>query len=159
LTVFDKMDTSYEPWKTYHKKKDLLEATHSVIDADGPFDLYRIAIELPSDEKLIQMGKWMNKEVDTATRFSLTDGKIQVEIEVWDEDFEKRLYFACDLTFKQCSRILNGKNFNMGFCPVGGPNITIAAVKMFKREDLADMIKLKQMTDAHPNRPETWKVG
>ncbi len=153
------MDTSYEPWKRYHEKKDMLDATHSIVDADGPYDLYCIAIEMPTDEKLIQMGKWMNKEIDTATRFSLTDGRIQVEIEVWDGDFEKRLYFAGDLTFKQCIKLLNARNFNMGFVPVGAPNVTIAAVKMFKWEDLVDMIKIKQITDVHHNRPKTWKVG
>ena len=153
------MDTSYEPWKTYHEKKDMLEATHSIIDADGPYDLYCIAFEMPTDEKLIQMGKWMNKEIDASTRFSLTDGRIQVEIEVWDGDFEKRLYFAGDVTFKQCIKLLKAKNFNMGFCPVGAPNVTIAAVKMFKHEDLADMVKMKHMVDAHKNKPKKWKVG
>lgn len=159
MTVFDKMDTSYEAWKTYHEKKDILEPTHSLIDSDGPLDLYRVAIELPTDKILIQMGRWMNKEIDTATRFSLTDGVIQVEIEVWDDDFEKRLYFASDLTLKQCIKMLKGKNFCMGFCPVGAPNVTIAGVKMFRREDLVEMVKIKQMTDAHPKRPNTWKVG
>ena len=159
MTVFDKIDTSYKPWTTYREKKDMLDPTHSIVDANGPDELYCMAIELPIDEKLVQMGKWMRKEIDTKTRFSLTDGKIQVEIEVWDDDFEKRLYFAGDLTFKQCIKLLKTKNFNMGFCPVGAPNVTVAAVKMFKREDLVNMVKLKQMTDAHHNRSKTWKVG
>ncbi len=153
------MDRSYEPWKMYHQKKDRLDATHSIIDTTVPFDLYPLAIELPSDDKLIQMQKWMDKEVDTATRFSLTDGRIQVEIEVWDGDFEKRLYFACDLTLRQCIKMIKSVNFNMGFCPVGIPKITIAAVKMFKREDLVEMIKVKQQIDAHSGRPKTWNVS
>ena len=153
------MDTSYEPWIPYHGKKDILEPTHSLVDVDGPFDLYRVAIELPSDEKLFQMAQWMQKEVDTATRFSLTDGIIQIEIEVWDGDFEKRFYFAGDLSLKQCIKMLKCKNFCMGFCPVGRPKITVAAVKLFRRGDLVEMIKIKQITDAHTNRPNTWKVG
>jgi len=159
LTVFDKMDTSYEAWKPYHEKSDILEPTHSVVTTSGPFDLYRVAIELPTDEKLVQLGKWMQKEVDTATRFSLTDGRIQVEIEVWDGDFEKRLYFAGDLSLKQCIQIIKCKNFTMGFCPVGMPNVTVAGVQMYRKDTLVEMIKIKQMTDAHPKRPNTWKVG
>ncbi len=153
------MDTSYEAWTPYHEKKDMLEATHSIVDADGPMDLYCVAFEIPSDTKLFQMMNWMKKEIDTATRFSLTDGKIQVEIEVWDGDFEKRLYYAGDLTFDQCIKLIKAKNFNMGFVLVGSPNAIVAGVKMFKKEDLIEMVKIKQMTDAHPHRPNTWKVG
>lgn len=159
MTVFDKINKDYEPWRPYHDKKDMLDATHSIVDATGPFDLYCVAFELPNDKKLIQMAKWMGKEIDTATRFSLTDGKIQVEIEVWDGDFEKRFYFAGDLTFKQCIKLLKTKNFNMGFVPVGSPNVMIAGIKMFNREDLTNMIKIKEMTNTHPNRPKNWKVG
>ena len=159
MTVFDKMDTSYKPWTPYHGIKDMLEPTHSIVDAEGPVGLYCIAFELPTDEKLFQMGQWMRKEVDTATRFSLTDGKIQVEVEVWDGDFEKRLYFAGDLTFKQCIKMIKNKKFNIGFVPIGAPNVMVAGVKMFKREDLVQMIKIKQMTDAHVKRPKTWIVG
>lgn len=153
------MDTSYEPWKMYHGKKDILDPTHSVIDVVGPFDLYQVAIELPSDEKLIQMAMWMNKEIDTATRFSLTDGHLQVEIEVWDGDFEKKLYFAVDLTLIQCIKLIYSKNFNMGFCPIGCPNVTVAGVTMFRKQDLVDMIKIKQEVDTNPKRPKHWKVG
>ena len=159
MTVFEKMDTSYEAWKPYHGRKDILEPTHSLVSTTGPFDLFRVAIELPSDEKLIQIEKWMSKEVNTATRFSLTDGRIQVEIEVWDEDFEKRLYFAGDLKLNQCIQMLKCKNFTMGFCPVGKPNVIVGAVNMFRRDDLVEMIKIKQITDVHPNRAGTWKVG
>lgn len=159
MTVFDKMDTSYEAWKPYHEKSDILEPTHSVVSTRGPFNLYRVAFELPSDEKLRQMMMWMDKEVDTATRFSLTDGRIQVEIEVWDGDFEKRLYFAGDLSLKQCIQMIMSKNFTMGFCPVGMPNVTVAGVQMYRKEDLVEMIRIKQITDVHPKRPNTWKVG
>jgi len=143
----------------YHEKKDILEPTHSIVDADGPADLYCVAIEVPQDEKMVKLMKWMNKEIDAATRFSLTDGKIQVELEVWDEDFDDKLYFASDLTLKQCHKIIKNKSFNMGFVPVGHPNITIAGVKMFNKEDLVRIVKIKQMTDAHVNRPKIWKVG
>ncbi len=159
MTVFDKMDTSYKPWKMYHGKKDMLDATHSIVDMKKSFPLYPLAIEMPEDEKLFQMEIWMEKEIDTATRFSLSDGNIQIEIEVWDGDFEKRLYFACDLTLRQCIRMIKSKNFFMGFCPVGLPQLTVAAVKMFQRDDLISMIKTKQMIDAHIKRPKRWKVG
>ena len=137
----------------------MLEPTHSIVDADSPTGLYCVAFELPNDKNLIQMMRWMDKEIDTQTRFSLTDGKIQVEIEVWDEDIEKKLYFAGNLTFKQCINLLKTKSFNMGFVPVGDPNATVAGVKMFNKEDLVRIVKIKQMTDAHVNRPKTWKVG
>jgi len=143
----------------YHEKKDMLDPTHSIIDADGPDDLYCVAIEMPRDEKMIKLMRWMNKEVDAATRFSLTDGMIQVEIEVWDEDFDDRLYFASDLTFKQCHKIIKNKHFNMGFVPVGMPNGMVAGIKMFRKEELIKIVKIKQMTDAHVNRPKTWKIG
>jgi hypothetical protein len=159
MTVFDKMDTSYEAWKPYHEKSDILEPTHSVVSTQGPLGLYCVAIELPTDKKLVQLGKWMNKEVDTATRFSLTDGRIQVEIEVWDGDFAKRLYFAGDLSLKQCIQMIKSKHFAMGFCPVGTPNVTVASVQMFRKEDLVEMVRIKKMTDSHPKRPSTWKVG
>lgn len=159
MTVFKKIDNSYKPWHMYHEKKDKLEPTHSIVDADGPTDLYCVAFELPNDKNLIQMMRWMNKEIDTQTRFSLSDGKIQVEIEVWDEDIEKKLYFAGDLTFKQCIKLLKTKSFNMGFVPVGSPNVTIAGIKMFKREDLAEMVRIKHMVDSRKDRPDTWVVG
>jgi len=159
MTVFDKIDTKYKPWTLYHNKKDMLHATHSIIDATGSFELYCIAIEIPYDEKVTQLVEWMNKEVDTRTRFSLTDGQIQVEIEVWDGDYEKKLYFAGDLTLNQCIKVLEGKNFNMGFCPVGNPNVTLAGVQMLNRDDLVELLKLKQAIDVHPNRPGYWKVG
>jgi len=159
LTVFDKIDYDYEPWKMYHDEKDILEPTHSLVDADGPADLYCVAIEVPQDEKMIKLMKWMTKEIDTATRFSLTDGKIQVEIEVWDEDFDDKLYFASNLTLKQCHKIIKNEKFNMGFVLIGHPNAMVAGVKMFNKKDLVRLVKIKQSIDARVNRPPRWIVG
>jgi len=143
----------------YREKKDILESTHSLVDADGPVYLYCVAIEMSRDEKMIKLMKWMNKEVDTATRFSLSDGKLQVEIEVWDEDFDDKLYFACDLTLKQCHKMIKNPNFNMGFVPVGMPNAMVAGVKMFGKEDIVRLVKIKQAVDARVNPPPRWIMG
>ena len=143
----------------YHEKKDILEPTHSLVDATGPADLYCVAIEIPQDEKMIKLMRWMQKEIDTATRFSLTDGKIQVEIEVWDENFDDKLYFASNLTLKQCYKMIKNKNFNMGFVLIGHSNAMVGGVKMFNKVDLVAMVKMKRTVDARTNLPPKWIVG
>jgi hypothetical protein len=159
MPVHGEIRKEYEPWKAYHDKEDILTPTHSVISIDGPLDLYCVAIEIPIDEKFHKLSKWMLKEVDTATRFSLTDGIIQVEIELWDEDESEKLYFCGTLTLKQAIKLCKSKNFAMGFIPVGKPHITVGAVHLYKKEDLVEVLRIKQRIDAASQRPSRWKVG
>lgn len=156
--INDKIDTDHEPWKTYHEKKDLLDATHSLVEVDGVADLYNMAIEVPN-EQLVLIMKLMQKEVDASNRFSLTDGLIQGEFEIWDGDYEKHLYFCVDFTLKQAIKFSKQKNPTIGFVPIGRSQITIGGQKIFRIDDIKEFIKIKMMVDARPNRPVKWKVG
>ncbi len=152
------INDEHEPWVAYHDEKDKLTTTHSVIDSDGPYGLYNLAIELPNEE-LIPMMKLMKKEVDAQNRFSLTDGVIQAEFEMWDEDYSKRMYFCVDLTVKQAIKLTKQYPLAIGFIPVGKESVVIGAQKIFTINDLKDFIKIKMAMDAKPNKPHTWKVG
>lgn len=159
MPVHGEIKKEYAPWKTYHCKDDILTPTHSVLDIDGPLELYVVAMEIPTDEKFYNLTQWMLKEVDTATRFSLTDGLIQIEIELWDEDKSDKLYFCGDLTLRGAINLSRAKHFSMGFVPVGKPSITIGAIQLFQKEALLEIIKIKQRVDAMAERPKKWKVG
>ncbi len=159
MPVHGEIKKDYEPWKAYHDKDDILTSTHSVLDIDGPLELYVVAMEIPTDEKFHNLTQWMLKEVDTATRFSLSDGIIQIEIELWDEDKSDKLYFCGDLTLRGAIHLSRAKHFSMGFVPVGKPSITIGAIQLFQKETLLEMIKIKQRVDAIAQRPKKWKVG
>lgn len=159
MPVHGEIKKEYEPWKAYYGKEDVLTPTHSVIAIEGPLDLYNVAMEIPSDEKFHNLTKWMLKEVDTATRFSLSDGLIQIEIELWDGDESEKLYFCGDLTLEEAVNLSKSKNFSMGFVPVGKPTITVGAVRLFKKETLLEIIRIKQIIDAMAQRPKKWKVG
>jgi hypothetical protein len=159
MPVHGEIKKEYEPWKAYHGKEDVLTPTHSVLGIDGPLELYNVAMEIPTDEKFHTLTKWMQKEVDTATRFSLTDGIIQIEIELWDGDESQKIYFCGDLTLKDSINLSKSRYFSMGFVPVGKPRITIGAVRLYKKEDLIEIIRIKQRIDARAQRPTKWKVG
>ncbi len=159
MPVHGEIKKEYEPWKAYHGKDDILTSTHSVLDIDGPLELYSVAMEIPMDEKFHTLSQWMQKEVNTATRFSLTDGLIQIEIELWDEDKSDKLYFCGDLTLKGAMGLSNSKHFTMGFIPVGKPTITIGAIQLFQKKTLFEIIQIKQRVDAMAQRPTKWKLG
>jgi len=75
--IKDKINKNYESGKEYHKPQDMLHATHNLVEINGPFDMYNMAIEVPP-EQMIPVMKIMKKEsFDCADRFSLTGGKIQ----------------------------------------------------------------------------------
>jgi hypothetical protein len=159
MPVHGEIRKEYVPWKTYYGKEDLLTATHSVIEVDGPMELYCMAIEVPFDKNFYKLVKWMKKEIDTATRFSLTDGTIQIEIELWDGDESDKLYFCGDLTLKEAIKLCKHKHFAMGFVPVGTPEIIAGGTILYEKETLVEIIRLKQKIDARSDRPTKWKVG
>ena len=154
----NKIDTEHKPWKMYHGEKDKIHTTHSIISVDGPFGLYNMAIELPN-EQIVPVMKLMDKEVDASNRFSLTDGLIQGEFEIWDGDYEKRLYFCVDFILKDAVKFSQQSAPTIGYVPVGNPQMTIGAQKVFTVVDLKEFIKLKMAMDTNPKRPKTWKVG
>ncbi len=154
----NKIDADHEPWKMYHGKKDMLDTTHSMISVDGPFGLYNMAIELPN-EQIVPVMKLMDKEVDAADRFSLTDGLIQGEFEIWDDDYKKKLYFCVDFPLKDAVKFAKQSAPTIGYVPIGNPQMVVGAQKVFTVVDLKKFIKLKIVMDANPERPQTWKVG
>lgn len=156
--VQDSISDNHKPWVAYHDEKDKLISTHSMIDSDGPFGLYNLAIELPS-EQLLPMMELMKKEVDAQNRFSLTDGVIQGEFEMWDGDYSKRMYFCVDFTVNQAIKLTKQDPLAIGYVPIGKPAVVVGAQKIFTIEDLQEFLRIKRMMDASPNRPKTWKVG
>lgn len=154
----NKIDTDHKAWKMYHEKKDKLDTTHSMISVDGPFGLYNMAIELPN-EQIVPVMKLMDKEVDASNRFSLTDGLIQGEFEIWDGDYEKRLYFCVDFTLKDAVKFARQSAPTIGYVPVGNPQMVVGAQKVFTLVDIKEFIRLKMAMDTNPKRPHTWKVG
>jgi hypothetical protein len=158
MPVSDKIDESYEPWKMYHGKNDKLSPTHSLIEVDGPLKYYNMAIEIPN-EQVYPIIKLMQKEADASNRFSLTDGLLQGEFELWDGDYEKRLYFCVDFTLDQAIKFANQKDPTIGYVPVGVPNVTAGGQQIFRMNDLRKFIIMKRHVDTRPDRPNTWKVG
>ena len=155
----NKIDADHEPWKMYHGKKDMLDTTHSMISVDGPFGLYNMAIELPN-EQIFPVMKLMDKEVDAADRFSLTDGLIQGEFEIWDGDYEKRLYFCVEFTLEEAIMFAKQENPMIGFSVVNVPNVLVGGQKIFNMDDLRKVINLKQTGDAKITKPShRWKTG
>jgi len=159
LPVKNKIDDDHKPWKFYYGKQDKLDATHSLAEIDGPFDMYNMAIEIPLDQ-MIPIMKLMKKEsFDCADRFSVTGGIIQGEFEIWDGDYKKHLYFCVDFTLQQAIKFLKQTNPAIGFIPVGIPQMMIGAQQIFTIETIREILKIKMTLDADLNRPETWKVG
>lgn len=146
--IKDKIDRNYKAGKKYHQARDMLHATHSLVEVDGPFDIYNMAIEIPPEEK-IPVEKIMEKEpFDCANRFSLTGGKIQGEFEIWDGDYEKHLYFCVDFTIHQAIKLSNQKNSVIGFVPVELSHMMIGAQQIFNIEIIKELIKIKMRMDA-----------
>ncbi len=158
MPVHDKIG-DYEAFKMYHGVDDLLTPTHSLIDCRGALDMFIVAFELPKDEVATRLVSYIYKEIDAATRFSIGDGIIQIEVEVWDGDKDDKMYFCGDLTVKQAITILNHKHYAIGFVPVGKPDVLINVIKLFGHEDLARIIATKKEIDQQDNLPRTWKVG
>ena len=138
----------HEPWKPYYEAKDMVHATHSIVEVDGPFDIFNMAIEIPL-EQITPIIKIMKKEpFDCANRFSLTGGKIQGEFEIWDGDYKKHLYFCVDFTINQAIKLSNQKNSVIGFVPVEMPYMMIGAQQIFNIEIIKEFIKIKIRMDA-----------
>ena len=149
-------------YKPSHDPNDLLTPTHPIIFAEGAFDMFRVAFEIDmSDEDSKRLESYAFREVDAGCRFSITDGQIQIEVEVWDGDQSDKLYYCGDLSVKQAVALLDQKDFCMGFVPVGKPRTTVNAIQLFHPEDLHAMLKIKFQTDAliPSKRPRYWKVG
>ena len=78
---------------------------------------------------------------------------------MWDGDESKKIYFCGDLTLKDAINLTKSRYFSMGFVPVGKPKITVGAVRLYKKEDLIEIIRIKQRIDVRAPRPTKWKVG
>jgi len=69
--IKDKIDRNYEVGKDYHQAKDMLHATHSLVEVDGPFDIYNMAIEIPPEQ---MTPKLKSLKVDESRRILKTMG-------------------------------------------------------------------------------------
>ena len=151
------------------------DTTHRLVEIDSTFkmlkidlqnklslsteigDLFVLAIEV-SDKQGFQLLHLMVKEVDAANRFSLSNGVIQGEFEIWDGDFEKRLYFCVDFTLNQAIKFASQKNPTICFSLANGPDILVGEQNIFSIDNLWEIIKIKQITDTHHNKPShSWK--
>ena len=181
-------DVDHIAWKSYHKLKDLVDATHEIINVNPNCKIMKIeGTKINSGNKnkpslkisIADIGnsfcnmsivvssnqgfeilKLMTREVDAANRFSLTDGVIQGEFEIWDDDYEKRLYFCVDFTLKEAIMFAKQKNPVIGFSLVELPNMLVGGQKIFNVDDLRKVIGLKQIGDAKIKKPShRWKTG
>lgn len=181
-------DKDHKDWKPYHKLKDLVDATHKIVSVNTNCRIMKIdgikiddgnkikpslkisvadignkfcnmSIEI-SDDQGFEILKLMTKEVDAANRFSLTDGMIQGEFEIWDGDYEKRLYFCVEFTLEEAIKFVNQENPMIGFSMVKLPNVLVGGQKIFNIDDLRKVINLKQTGDAKITKPShRWKTG
>ena len=122
----------------------MLHATHNLVEINGPFDMYNMAIEVPP-KQMIPVMKIMKKEsFDCADRFSLTGGKIQGEFEIWDGDYEKHLYFCVDFTLQQAIKFVNQTDHAIGFVLVEMPQAMIGAQQVFTAETMKKFIDMSK---------------
>ncbi len=122
----------------------MLHATHNLVEVDGPFNMYNMAIEIPP-EQMVSVMKIMKKEpFDCADRFSLTGGKIQGEFEMWDGDYKNHLYFCVNFTLRQAIKFANQTNHVIGFVPVEISQMMIGAQQVFTTETIKKFIKMKR---------------
>ena len=142
--IKDKINRNYESGKKYHQPQDMLYPTHNLVEVDGPFEMYNMAIEIPPEE-MISVMKIMKKEpFDCADRFSLTGGKIHGEFEMWDGDYTKHLYFCVDFTLPQAIKFANQTNHVIGFVPADIPQMMIGAQQVFTTETMTEFIKMSR---------------
>ena len=173
-----KIDADHEPWKPYHRPKDLIDATHKLvrvatnckvmkIDTTQSYlamftadvEFHSMAIEISVDQGF-EILKLMEKEADAANRFSLTDGIIQGEFEIWDGDFEKRLYFCVEFTLMDAIKFAKQQEPVIGFSLIRTPNILVGTQNVFDIDNLRKIIQLKQIGDAKITKPsQRWKTG
>jgi len=144
-----KIDTTHKPWKFYHGKKDLIETTHRIIQHDYFSGLYNTAIEV-SKKEMKSLEQLMTKEVDAANRFSVTDGIIQGEFEIWDGDYSESLYFCVDFTLAQAIKFTQSNNSFIGYVTVGSNEIIIGGQRVFAMADLYQIILTKRQGDRKP---------
>jgi len=148
MTLNNKIDPDHESWKPYYEAKDMLHATHSLVEVNGPFDIYNMAMQIPPEE-ITPIIKLMKKEsFDCANRFSLTGGIIQGEFEIWDGNYKKHLYFCVDFTLKQAIKFSEQVNPVIGFVPVEMPQMMIGMQQIFNIENIKKFIKIKTMFDS-----------
>lgn len=172
-----KIDTNYEPWKAYNKPKDLIDTTHKLVRittnckimkiaginplkmAIADIEFHNMSIEV-SEVQGFEILKLMTKEVDATNRFLLIDGIIQGEFEIWDGDYEKRLYFSVDFTLLDAIKFAKQQEPVIGFSLARLPNVLVGGQTVFHIDDLWKIIKLKQIGDAKIIKPShRWKVG
>ncbi len=122
----------------------MLHATHNLIEVDGPFDIYNMAIEVPPEQMRPVMQIMKKEPFDCADRFSLTGGKIQGEFEMWDGDYKKHLYFCVDFTLQQAIKFVNQHNHVIGFVPVQMPQVMIGAQQVFTTATIKEFIKMSR---------------
>jgi len=159
LNAQDQIDDIHEAYKFYHNPEDKLVTTHSLVDTpDSLFGLHELAIEIPIEE-VKPMADLMVKEVDASDRISLTDGKFQLECEIWDGNYSKRFYHCVDISIKQLIKLIKMKKPSMGYVEIGKSNLTVGAQKIFSQEDFKRVLSVKMQIDSMAKRPRTWKVG
>ena len=180
--------SNHKAWRPYHKLTDLVDATHKIVPvnpnckimkidgtkidsgnknkpslkisiADIGNSMCSVSIEISQDQGF-DILKLMTKEVDAANRFSITDGVIQGEFEIWDGDYEQRHYFCVDFTLKEAIMFAKQKIPVIGFSLVNLPNVLVGGQEVFNIADLRKVISLKQVGDAKIKKPShRWKVG
>lgn len=121
----------------------MLYATHNLVEVDGPFEMYNMAIEIPPEQMISVMKIMKNEPFDCADRFSLTGGKIQGEFEIWDGDYKKHLYFCVNFTLQQALKFANQTNYVIGFVPVEIHHMMIGAQQVFTIKTIKEFIKIK----------------
>ena len=121
----------------------MLHATHNLVEVDGPFDIYNMAIEVPPEQMRPVMQIMKKEPFDCADRFSLTGGKIQGEFEMWDGDYKKHLYFCVNFTLQQAIKFTNQHNYVIGFVPVQMPQVMIGAQQVFTTATIKEFIKIQ----------------
>jgi len=167
-------DTS---WLKSNKKQDIPDSTHKLVSVNNTFRMLKIhqggiavaeikdllgidlAVEVTSEQGF-KILKFMTKEVDAANRFALVDGIIQGEFEIWDDNFEKRLYFCVDFTLEQAIKFAKNDEPFIGFSLATIPNMLVGGQVVFRINDLRNIIKVKLSEDAKNTPPvHSWKRG
>jgi len=140
------INTNFLPMETYISLGKILEPTHSLVHAVGPFNLYNMAIEIPN-EQISKIIKLMQKSVNARNRFSLHNHTIMAEFEIWDNLKDDLLYFCVELTLHQAIKLYIFKEPTIGYVPVGKPETHVGGQQLFVMDSLLEIINLKQKTD------------
>jgi len=178
LTINNKINRDHDTsWLKSNKKQDVPDSTHKLVSVNNTFKMMKIhpkglavaeikdlvdidlAVEV-SKEQGSKILRFMTKEVDAANRFALVDGIIQGEFEIWDGDFEKRLYFCVDFTLEQAIKFAKKDEQWIGFSLATIPDMLVGGQVVFKINDLRNIIKVKMSEDTKDTLPShSWKRG